>query len=129
MASSVYRLAVLSKKYNNIPAVETFRSILINNTASTSITLPSSSNNTVGIDKNGWLTPVVDPLSFAVLGSRSPEGQSFVLLMEAARSDWADKGSKGQKGGTSKRLSASSSFGALVLGGLLAATAAGYGPL
>ncbi|SCV70811.1 BQ2448_3573 [Microbotryum intermedium] len=35
----------------------------------------------------GLLSPVVDPLSFGRIGQRSPEGQAFVLMMEAA---WAD---------------------------------------
>lgn len=40
------------------------------------------------IDANGWLTQVVDPYSFSVQGMNSPEGQAFVLLMEAAHRDW-----------------------------------------
>lgn len=125
MASSVYRLAVLSKCYTHLPAAELFRSALINNTASTSITLPSPRNDTVGIDKDGWLTPVVNPLSFAVVGSQSPEGESFVLLMEAARSDWVSKGSKGIKGAASRRTTSSffSAGAALLLGGTLAVLA------
>lgn len=34
------------------------------------------------------LSPVVDPESFAAQGDSSPEGEAFVLLMEAAWRDW-----------------------------------------
>ena len=45
------------------------------------------------IDSDGWLRNTVDPLTFYNLSSpnaTSPEGQSFVLLLEAARSDFQD---------------------------------------
>ena len=32
-------------------------------------------------DENGWLTPVVNPNSFGQEGSKSPEGQAFVVMM------------------------------------------------
>ena len=43
------------------------------------------------VDIDGWLLNTVDPLSFSAPsgpGQHSPEGQSFVLLLEAAASDW-----------------------------------------
>jgi len=43
------------------------------------------------VDSKGWLTNTVDPLKFSVPsrpGHHSPEGQSFVLLLEAAVSAW-----------------------------------------
>ena len=43
------------------------------------------------VDKHGWLRNTVDPLQFSVPsgpGQHSPEGQSFVLLLEAAVSVW-----------------------------------------
>ena len=45
------------------------------------------------IDDDGWLRNTVNPLSFYTpLGpdETSPEGQSFVLLLEAARRDFQD---------------------------------------
>ena len=46
---------------------------------------------------DGWLTPVVNPLQWGVEGSESPEGQAFVLEMQAAWRDWVAGGSKGVK--------------------------------
>ena len=45
------------------------------------------------IDNNGWLRNTVNPLSFYTpsgANETSPEGQSFVLLLEAARRDFQD---------------------------------------
>jgi hypothetical protein len=45
------------------------------------------------IDSDGWLRNTVDPLTFNSLSdsdSPSPEGQSFVLLLESARRDYQD---------------------------------------
>lgn len=94
MAASVYRLASLTSA-SSVSSAETFYSALSNGTSS-----PSSINNhTVGINSAGWLNPVVNPTSFSDLGTESPEGQSFVLMLEAARKDWQSAGSKGQNGG------------------------------
>jgi hypothetical protein len=43
------------------------------------------------VDNQGWLLNTVDPLKFSAPsgpGRHSPEGQSFVLLLEAAVSAW-----------------------------------------
>jgi hypothetical protein len=43
------------------------------------------------VDMDGWLQNTVDPLQFSVPSGpdqHSPEGQSFVLLLEAAVCDW-----------------------------------------
>jgi hypothetical protein len=43
------------------------------------------------VDKHGWLRNTVDPELFSAPsgpGQHSPEGQSFVLLLEAAVSAW-----------------------------------------
>ena len=45
--------------------------------------------------RDGWLTPVVDPYSVARQGQASPEGQAFILLMQAAWRDWVDNGAQG----------------------------------
>ena len=44
------------------------------------------------IDSNGWLANTVDPLTFktpSASGSHSPEGQAFVLLLQAAYRDYS----------------------------------------
>ncbi|KAH7323436.1 glycosyl hydrolase family 88-domain-containing protein [Rhizoctonia solani] len=40
------------------------------------------------ITKEGWLTPVVDPHSFKIIGQHSAEGQAFILMMYTARNDY-----------------------------------------
>ncbi|KAF9045966.1 Six-hairpin glycosidase [Hymenopellis radicata] len=43
------------------------------------------------IDENGWLQNTVDPYTFTtatVEGGSSPEGQAFVVLLDAAHRDW-----------------------------------------
>lgn len=40
------------------------------------------------IDPDGWLINVVDPLDWHSAGQKSPEGQAFVILLEAAHRDW-----------------------------------------
>ena len=57
-----------------------------------------STNTTGGLahfDSSGWLTPVVNPYDYTVQGAQSPEGQAFVLMMQAAWRDWVDDGAKG----------------------------------
>jgi hypothetical protein len=54
----------------------------------------------VHFDVDGWLTPVVDPSLFGQSGSKSPEAQAFVLMMEASYQDWAQAGYKGTSTGT-----------------------------
>lgn len=46
---------------------------------------------------DGWLTPVVDPYSYPDQGQDSPEGQAFVISMQAAWRDWVADGAKGAK--------------------------------
>lgn len=40
------------------------------------------------IASNGTLLQAVNPLSWDVIGSQSPEGQAFVLLLQAAYRDY-----------------------------------------
>lgn len=54
----------------------------------------------VHFDADGWLTPVADPTSFGESGSKSPEAQAFVLMMQASYRDWAQAGYKGTSTGT-----------------------------
>jgi hypothetical protein len=53
----------------------------------------------VHFDADGWLSPVVDPLAFGESGSKSPEAQAFVLMMQAGYRDWAQAGYKGVNAG------------------------------
>ncbi|KAH7334149.1 glycosyl hydrolase family 88-domain-containing protein [Rhizoctonia solani] len=46
------------------------------------------------IDADGWLQNVVDPWNFPIRGSRSAEGQAFVLSLEAAYRDYQSRGKK-----------------------------------
>jgi hypothetical protein len=45
--------------------------------------------------ERGMADPVVDPHSFGSEGKESPEGQAFVVAMQAAWKDWVADGSKG----------------------------------
>jgi len=54
----------------------------------------------VHFDADGWLSPVANPLSFGESGSKSPEAQAFVLMMQAGYRDWAQNGYHGVNAGT-----------------------------
>jgi len=54
----------------------------------------------VHFDADGWLSPVVNPVSFGEVGSKSPEAQAFVLMMQAGYRDWAQAGYNGVNAGT-----------------------------
>ncbi len=58
-------------------------------------TNPNSLAGMTHFTSDGWLTPVVDPLSVGQSGQNSPEGQAFVVQMHAAWKDWVAQGSKG----------------------------------
>ncbi|KDQ16545.1 hypothetical protein BOTBODRAFT_144610 [Botryobasidium botryosum FD-172 SS1] len=71
-AAAVYRLAAITPdtSKNLLPAAEKARRWV-----------------TSDLDNYGWLKNVVNPNSFGEKGSESPEGQAFVLMMEAAYRD------------------------------------------
>ncbi|GAA6005420.1 hypothetical protein JCM11491_003636 [Sporobolomyces phaffii] len=76
LAASAFRLATLdsasSTDYSSIlRSASTIRSTVNGN-----------------IQSSGWLSQVVDPLSFAQQAQTSPEGQAFVLLLQAAYRDF-----------------------------------------
>ncbi|KAJ7577833.1 glycoside hydrolase family 105 protein [Mycena floridula] len=85
LAASVYRISLLVSDHSHIPLAERCRKAL------------SSTNKggMVHFSSDGWLTPVVNPNSFGVAGSNSPESEAFVLEMHAAWKDWVADGSKG----------------------------------
>ncbi|KAJ7172464.1 Six-hairpin glycosidase-like protein [Mycena filopes] len=57
---------------------------------------------------DGWLTPVVNPHQFGVQGNDSPEGEAFVVSLQAAYNEWVAGGSVGANAG---RRTASSAAG------------------
>lgn len=79
MAGVSYRLAQLGLGNATVPMAEIARQRLYTN-----------------LDPiTGYLTPVVDPLSYTVMaapGVASPEGQAFMLIMEASWRDWIAEG-------------------------------------
>lgn len=97
MTSTVYRLSLLRSVHVHLPLAEKSRKAL---TAPANAS--SSSNSSLAhFTADGWLTPVVNPLNFVAQGTESPEGEAFVLEMQAAWRDWVADGSKGANGGRS----------------------------
>lgn len=75
LAAVTYRMAVLTKDTSNVDAADKAFSYI-----------------KTQIDSNGWLANTVDPLTFttpSASGSHSPEGQAFVLLLQAAYRDYS----------------------------------------
>ncbi|KAF8212225.1 Six-hairpin glycosidase-like protein [Mycena galopus ATCC 62051] len=52
--------------------------------------------NLAHFTSDGWLTPVVNPHEYGVEGSDSPEGEAFVLELQAAYNEWVAEGSPGK---------------------------------
>jgi hypothetical protein len=84
LASVSYRLASLSLSNTTIAAAERSR-----------LALYPLVNPTTGV-----LLPVVNPLSYTLEGTLSPEGQAFILLMEASWRDWVGGGGVSTGGGS-----------------------------
>ncbi|THG98168.1 hypothetical protein EW026_g3969 [Hermanssonia centrifuga] len=92
LASTVYRLALLSGNTTFLPQAEQVRQAIFGPATS------SGSNNGSSLEhftSDMWLTPVVNPHSFGDEGSESPEGQAFVVELDAAWRDWVQAGSPG----------------------------------
>ncbi|KAK7014853.1 Six-hairpin glycosidase-like protein [Favolaschia claudopus] len=70
---------------------------------------------------DGWLQPVVNPNQFGVQGSNSPEGQAFVLELQASYNEWVAAGSPGAN--AARRTAATAGWASVVgcigLGSLL----------
>ncbi|KAL0566045.1 hypothetical protein V5O48_015972 [Marasmius crinis-equi] len=86
LASTVYRLSLLRDVHHYLPFAENSRKTLF---------LTGNNGSLQHFTEDGWLTPVVNPQSFGKQGSASPEGQAFVLELQAAWTDWVNDGSKG----------------------------------
>ena len=100
LAATVYRLALLTGNKTFIPQAELTRAALFATNGTSAPSPPSSSSNSSSAPASsafahtpyfttaGWLSPVADPLNIASEGSRSPEGQAFVLMLYSAWRDW-----------------------------------------
>jgi hypothetical protein len=99
LASTVYRAAILLKQHASVPRADTSRKTLF----STNGTAPTDGSfaGLAHFTSDGWLTPVVNPHSYGVEGSQSPEGQAFVVQLHAAHRDWVAAGSPGENGALS----------------------------
>lgn len=85
LAGAAYRLSAMDLTSAYVPYAERTY-----NNVSTYL------NSAAGSD--GWVAPVVNPYDWSAPGSKSPEAQSFVLIMEAARRDWVANGSQNETG-------------------------------
>ncbi|KAF7363457.1 hypothetical protein MSAN_01001500 [Mycena sanguinolenta] len=150
IASTVYRAALLVNDHSHLPNAEKCREALFatspfrlsqpsirgssgSASVSASSTAPASSPtatassmpNMVHFTNDGWLTPVVNPHSFGVEGSDSPEGEAFVLELQAAYDEWVAVGSPGANAARRTASAATGwawAAGCVIIGGLLAYT-------
>ncbi len=91
IASATYRLALLTNIHAHLPDAERSRK---------GLSASSDSNGSLAHFTNDmWLTPVVNPYSFSHQGSESPEGQAFVVEMQAAWMDWVAQKTPGANNG------------------------------
>ncbi|KAF9650429.1 hypothetical protein BDM02DRAFT_1433658 [Thelephora ganbajun] len=99
LAATVYRLSTLAGNHKHIPLAERTRIAL---TARSNLGGGPSNGTFVSMvhfDADGWLSPVVNPWLFGESGSKSPEAQAFVLMMQAGYQDWAQAGYSGANAG------------------------------
>ncbi|KAJ3810077.1 Six-hairpin glycosidase [Lentinula aff. lateritia] len=97
LASVTYRMAVYTNDTSLIPNADKAFQLVESN-----------------IDGDGWLRATVDPETFdspSAADSASPEGQAFVLLLQAAFSDYAEAVISGQVIPSSNSSSSSGSEG------------------
>lgn len=96
LTSVSYRLAQLELSTSTIQQAESTRAAIYTHISAST----------------GVLSPVVDPLSYGNQGrTTSPEGQAFVLLMEAAWRDWKEMSDKPGNGGGVNLSNDTVSFG------------------
>ncbi|KAI5981511.1 Six-hairpin glycosidase-like protein [Pisolithus marmoratus] len=128
LASTVYRLSLVWGVHTYIPIAELCRKALsapagsivdISTGGTGTVSVPSSATPTsttsapsasstatetsgmLHLTPDGWLTPVVDPYSYLEQGQQSPEGEAFVIAMQAAWRDWVAGGAIGINGAVS----------------------------
>ncbi|GAA6035489.1 hypothetical protein JCM8097_000277 [Rhodosporidiobolus ruineniae] len=80
LAASAYRLATLNS------------TAISQDTLDSAATIRAAVNGKVNT-QTGWVAPVVNPLSFKDQSSTSPEGEAFVLLLQAAWRDYIEASS------------------------------------
>ncbi|KAF7981515.1 hypothetical protein HWV62_33081 [Athelia sp. TMB] len=95
LAAGVYRLSLLAGVHTHIPQAEASRAALY---------LTAANGTQAHFSATGFLEPVVNPYDYPFelalsAGGGSPEGEAFVLQLDAAWRDWAAAGSKGVNGG------------------------------
>ncbi|KAJ2916912.1 hypothetical protein MD484_g3483, partial [Candolleomyces efflorescens] len=90
VAATVYRasLQYAGSRYKYMGNAERAWASLVNSTGSTSSNSSAPFANFTHFTPEGWLTPVVNPHSYGLEGNMSAEGQSFVVMLAAARRDW-----------------------------------------
>lgn len=116
LAATAYRLSTLAGKNQNVHLAERTRIAL---TAQSNLGGGPGNGTFVAMvhfDADGWLLPVVDPTSFGQQGSKSPEAEAFVLMMQSGYRDWAQAGYKGINAGgrSAAPLSLATSVGVVV---------------
>ncbi|GAA5971882.1 hypothetical protein JCM8115_000556 [Rhodotorula mucilaginosa] len=93
MIANTYRLALVANLYSSAANPPSSRSL-----AAAEASYQALTANNRHISTGGVLSPVTDPMSFTrqlESGDEiSPEGEAFVLLMEAARRDFINNGGK-----------------------------------
>lgn len=93
MIANTYRLALVADLYASAASPPASRSL-----AAAEASYQALTANNRHISTRGVLSPVTDPMSFTrqlESGEEiSPEGEAFVLLMEAARRDFINNGGK-----------------------------------
>ena len=93
MIANTYRLALVANLYSSAANPPSSRSL-----AAAEPSYQALTANHRHISTGGVLSPVTDPMSFTrqlESGDEiSPEGEAFVLLMEAARRDFINNGGK-----------------------------------
>ncbi|KAI0776859.1 Six-hairpin glycosidase-like protein [Trametes elegans] len=88
LASTVYRLALLTGIETHISDAERSREALFAPASNSSTGSPAGSA-LAHFTWDMWLTPVVNPDAFGEEGKESPEGQAFVVELHAAYRAWA----------------------------------------
>ncbi|KAH8814593.1 Six-hairpin glycosidase-like protein [Flagelloscypha sp. PMI_526] len=84
---TVYVLSNLLSIHTYIPEAEKIRQEI------SSYNDDGSDQQWKHFDNDGYLTPVVNPRAYGEQGEKSPEGQAFVLGMQAAYKEWVRRGS------------------------------------
>lgn len=109
LIANTYRLALVADVYSS--ALSSVAPAGRSLTAAEASYQALTANNR-HISPDGVLSPVTDPLSFKwelEAGQVSPEGEAFVLLMEAARRDFIANGGKVDSSGGNADSDSSSS--------------------